>query len=157
MGYAISINDAYDTIESLMNEKTRTKVSDGEKASIGIAGTGVSEEASEAYGIPAGVFISEVTEGGAAEQAGITSNSVITAFDGKAVSDISELKNMLDYYEAGETVEVTVQVPDNSGYTEQVFQLTLGSADTAATENQETEDSGWNDYFGFSDRQNNPV
>ena len=52
------------------------------KASLGISGTGVSDEAAEAYGIPSGVFVSQVTEGGAAEQAGITANSIITAFDG---------------------------------------------------------------------------
>ena len=98
MGYAISMNDAYDTIEELMNETTRTKVSDDEKASLGISGTGVSDEAAEAYGIPSGVFVSQVTEGGAAEQAGITANSIITAFDGKSVSDISELKSRLEYY-----------------------------------------------------------
>ena len=95
MGYAISMNDAYDTIEELMNETTRTKVTDDEKASLGISGTGVSEEAAQTYGIPSGVFVSQVTEGGAAEQAGITANSIITAFDGKMVTDISELKSRL--------------------------------------------------------------
>ena len=155
MGYAISINGAYDTIESLMNEETRTKAADGEQASIGIMGTGVSDEASEIYGIPSGVYVSEVTEGGAAEQAGITANSVITAFDGKAVSGISELKEMLEYYKAGETVEVTVQVPDGNGYTETTRTLTLGRADTAGTtQSQETEGGSLSDYNGgFTGRQ----
>ena len=131
MGYAISMNDAYDTIEELMNETTRTKVSDDEKASLGISGTGVSDEAAEAYGIPSGVFVSQVTEGGAAEQAGITANSIITAFDGKSVSDISELKSRLEYYKAGEEVEVTLQVPDGNGYTEKTVKVTLGKADSS--------------------------
>ena len=131
MGYAISMNDAYDTIEELMNETTRTKVSDDEKASLGISGTGVSDEAAEAYGIPSGVFVSQLTEGGAAEQAGITANSIITAFDGKSVSDISELKSRLEYYKAGEEVEVTLQVPDGNGYTEKTVKVTLGKADSS--------------------------
>ena len=133
MGYAISMNDAYDTIEELMNETTRTKVSDDEKASLGIYGTGVSDEAAEAYGIPSGVFVSQVTEGGAAEQAGITANSIITAFDGKSVSDISELKSRLEYYKAGEEVEVTLQVPDGNGYTEKNVTVTLGKADSSTS------------------------
>lgn len=133
MGYAISMNDAYDTIEELMNETTRTKVSDDEKASLGISGTGVSDEAAEAYGIPSGVFVSQVTEGGAAEQAGITANSIITAFDGKSVSDISELKSRLEYYKAGEEVEVTLQVPDGNGYTEKNVTVTLGKADSSTS------------------------
>ena len=133
MGYAISMNDAYDTIEELMIETTRTKVSDDEKASLGISGTGVSDEAAEAYGIPSGVFVSQVTEGGAAEQAGITANSIITAFDGKSVSDISELKSRLEYYKAGEEVEVTLQVPDGNGYTEKNVTVTLGKADSSTS------------------------
>ena len=79
-------------------------------ASLGISGTGVSDEAAEAYGIPSGVFVSQVTEGGAAEQAGITANSIITAFDGKSVSDISELKSRLEYYKAGEEVDSSLNV-----------------------------------------------
>lgn len=156
MGYAISINDAYETIENLMNEKTRTKTAEGEKASIGIAGVGVSQEAQEAYGIPAGVFVAEVTEGGAAKAAQMEVNSVITAFDGKAVSDIQELKNILEYYEAGEEVELTVQVPSDNGYTEQRVTVTLGRAEEDSRENGNEEE--WPGYFGdFSDSQDDPV
>lgn len=154
MGYALSINDAYETIENLMNAKTRTKVADGEKASIGIAGTGVSEEARDAYGIPEGVFIAEVTEGGAAEAAGITANTVITAFDGKTVTDISQLKEMLEYYQAGETVEMTLQVPGSEGYTEQKVNVTLGKAETAA---EETEEDWMGNFRRFSGSQDDPV
>ena len=108
MGYAISMNDAYDTIEELMNETTRTKVSDDEKASLGISGTGVSDEAAEAYGIPSGVFVSQVTEGGAAEQAGIQKGDIIVSFDGQTVSGKDDLESKLAYYASGETVDVVV-------------------------------------------------
>ena len=91
------------------------------------------DEAADAYGIPSGVFVSQVTEGGAAEQAGITANSIITAFDGKSVSDISELKSRLEYYKAGEEVEVTLQVPDGNGYTEKNVTVTLGKADSSTS------------------------
>ena len=77
--------------------------------------------------------MSQVTEGGAAEQAGITANSIITAFDGKSVSDISELKSRLEYYKAGEEVEVTLQVPDGNGYTEKNVTVTLGKADSSTS------------------------
>lgn len=176
MGYAISMNDAYDTIEELMNETTRTKVSDDEKASLGISGTGVSDEAAQTYGIPAGVFVSQVTEGGAADQAGITANSIITAFDGKTVTDISELKNRLEYYKAGEQVEVTLQVSEGNGYTEKTVTVTLGKADSSTSNNSQQSgddnnngqdqnqdnNGGFNDdnsgdYFRFSSREKNPA
>ena len=151
-----------------MNETTRTKVTDDEKASLGISGTGVSEEAAQTYGIPSGVFVSQVTEGGAAEQAGITANSIITAFDGKMVTDISELKSRLEYYKAGEQIEVTLQVPDNNGYTEKTVTVTLGKADSSTSGSQQSGDDnsqnqdnngGFNDttddYFRFSSRAKN--
>lgn len=156
IGYAISINDAYETIQNLMNMKTRTKAAEGKQASIGISGTDVSEEAQESYGIPAGVFIAEITEGGAAEAAGIVNNSVITAFDGKTVSTINELVEMLEYYETGETVDVTLQVPTNNGYTEQIVSVTLGNAITSTEETQtpykeEYNPSPFDSFYDFQD------
>ena len=138
------------------------------KGALGISGTGVSEEAAQTYGIPSGVFVSQVTEGGAAEQAGITANSIITAFDGKMVTDISELKSRLEYYKAGEQIEVTLQVPDNNGYTEKTVTVTLGKADSSTSGSQQSGDDnsqnqdnngGFNDttddYFRFSSRAKN--
>ena len=126
MGYAISMNDAYDTIEELMNETTRTKVSDDEKASLGISGTGVSDEAAEAYGIPSGVFVSQVTEGGAAEQAGIQKGDIITEFDGKQIGSMEELSSTMEYYKAGTTVDVKIERSTNGEYQEQTISVTLG-------------------------------
>ena len=69
MGYAIAISDVTDTLEDLMNETPRDKVDN--HGVLGITGMTVSDEASQYYGIPEGVLVSEVTEGGAAEDAGI--------------------------------------------------------------------------------------
>ena len=80
MGYAIPISRVSDIIETLMNETTRTKVSDAEKSSIGITGITVNEAINEAYDIPAGVYVAEVTEGSGADEAGIRQGDVITAF-----------------------------------------------------------------------------
>ncbi len=70
IGYAIAISDVTDDIENLMNSKTRDKV-EGSHGVLGISGRTVSDEASQYYGIPEGVYVAEVTEGGAAEAAGI--------------------------------------------------------------------------------------
>ena len=42
---------------------------------------------------------------------------------------MSELKTLLTYYKAGETINVTAMVPGSNGYTEQTFSLTLASKD----------------------------
>ena len=111
MGYAIPMSRASDIIENLMNKTTREKVAEGEQGSLGIKGADVTSEAEEIYGLPKGVYISDVTQGSAAEKAGITPGSVLTKFDGESVTAISQLQNLLQYYKAGETVEVTLQVP----------------------------------------------
>ncbi len=140
MGYAIAISDVADVLEDLMNTTPRDKIEDGPHGVLGITGTSVSEESSEVYNIPEGVFVVEVTEGSAAENAGITVNSVITKFDGKRVRSIDELVSLLEYYAPGEEVEVTVQVMSDGGYEEKTLTVTLDeSADSSETQ-EETEE-----------------
>ena len=125
MGYAIAISDVTDILQNLMNETSRDKLDDSEHGVLGIKGNSVSSEAVQMYGIPAGVFVKEVTEGGAADKAGLKANSVITEFNGKAVSSIDQLIEYLSYYEPDEEVELTVQVPHGTGYKEETVKVTL--------------------------------
>ena len=126
MCYAIAITDVADILENLMNEVPRDKVEDGNHGVIGITGSTVSDEAIQVYGIPEGVFISSITEDGPADEAGLKKNMVITTFDGKFISTIEELVELLEYYEVGEEVEITVAVQDADGYKEQDVVVTLG-------------------------------
>ena len=128
MGYAISMSDAMPVIEELMTKTTREKVSDENASYLGISARDISSDMSSAYGIPEGIYITSVASGSAAEKAGITEQSVITKFDGVSVSTVSALESRLEYYAAGETVEVTLQVNTGSGYTEKTVSVTLGSA-----------------------------
>ena len=125
MGYAIAISDVTDILQNLMNETSRDKLDDSEHGVIGIKCTSVSSEAVQMYGIPAGVFVSEVTDGGAADKAGLKANSVITEFNGKSVSSADQLIEYLSYYEPGEDVDLTVQVPSGNGYKEETITVTL--------------------------------
>ena len=138
MGYAIAISDVTDILQNLMNEKSRAKLDDSEHGVLGIKGSSVSSEAVQMYGIPAGVFVKEVTEGGAADKAGLKANSVITEFNGKTVSSINQLIEYLSYYEPDEEVELTVQVPHGTSYKEETVKVTLD-------ENTDADDSDDND------------
>ena len=128
MGYAISMSDAMPVIKELMTKTTREKVSDENASYLGISARDFSSDMSSAYGIPEGIYVTSVASGSAAEKAGITEQSVITKFDGVSVSTVSALESRLEYYAAGETVEVTLQVNTGSGYTEKTVSVTLGSA-----------------------------
>ena len=140
MGYAIAMSDVTDILENLMNETSRDKLDDSEHGVLGISGRSVSSEAVQMYGIPAGVFVNEVTEGGPAEDAGLQANSVITKFNGKSVSTIDQLIEYLSYYEPGEEVEITVQIPDGTSYKEETMNVTLGE-NTNADDSQDEEDN----------------
>ena len=138
MGYAIAISDVTDILQNLMNETSRDKLDDSEHGVLGIEGSSVSSEAVQMYGIPAGVFVKKVTEGGAADKAGLKANSVITEFNGKTVSSIDQLSEYLSYYEPDEEVELTVQVPHGTSYKEETVKVTLD-------ENTDADDSDDND------------
>lgn len=143
MGYAIPISRVSDIIDNLMNQTTRTKVDSDKQGTIGIKGINVTSDVQEKYNLPEGIYVSEVTSGSAAEKAGITSGSVITKFDGKSVTDIESLQDLLQYYKAGETVELTLQVPNSDSYKENTVSITLGSkSDTSSDGNSQTNGNG---------------
>ncbi len=143
MGYAIPISRVSDIIDNLMNQTTRTKVDSDKQGTIGIKGINVTSDVQEKYNLPEGIYVSEVTSGSAAEKAGITSGSVITKFDGKSVTDIESLQDLLQYYKAGETVELTLQVPDSDSYKEKTVSISLGSkSDTSSDGNSQTNGNG---------------
>ncbi len=127
MGYAIPINTASPIIEKLIY---REKAVEGKAAYLGISGVDVSASVAQTYNMPEGVYIYKVVEGSAAAVAGLAQGDIITAFDGTKVGGNTELEEQIQYYEAGDTVEVTIQrrANDKNGeYTEQVISVTLGS------------------------------
>ena len=137
IGYAIAISDVTDTIESLMNEEPRDKVED--HGVLGITVQTVDSAVTEAYGVPEGVLVREVTEGGAADDAGIEARSIITKFAGKTVTTKEQLVDFLSYYEPGEDVELTIEVPDGKEYKEETVTVTLGKSED--TQNADSKDS----------------
>ena len=123
IGYAIPINTAAPIIQDLI---TKEKVDASESAYLGIAGVDVTSDVAKTYNMPTGVYVAQVVEGSAAEQAGIVSVDIITEFDGKTITSMEGLSGTLEYYKAGTTVDVTVMRNANGEYTEQTISVTLG-------------------------------
>ena len=132
MGYAIPISSASPIIADLLERETRTdKVADGEVGYMGITMQDVTDQITQMLGIPGGVYVYEVAEGSAAEQAGIRRGDVIVKFDGQKVSTRMELKEQVEYYKAGETVNVTVKRFEEGQYEDLELEVTLGSQPAA--------------------------
>ena len=126
MGYAIPVSKAQPILEKLMNRETRNMVDEDEAAYMGISGEGVSSEAVQLYNVPAGIYLTQVAEDSPAAKAGLQVGDIITAFDDVQVITMDELKDRLQYYKGGETVEMTVQSAANGAYTEKTVSITLG-------------------------------
>ena len=139
MGYAIPINTAKTVIEDLMNQTTRTKADADKAGALGVRVTNVSEEARQMYNIPAGAYVYEVTDGSAAAEAGIKQGDIITKLDKTTISSMTELLDRIQYYEAGESVDVTIKRSGDNGYQEQVVTVTLQAKDTTDSSSQDEE------------------
>ena len=153
MGFAIPINTALPILEDLMTRTTRTVVEDNEKAAyLGVSVSDISASAQQAYGMPAGVYIAEVTKGLAAEKAGMLKGDILTKFDGETVSNRSALVKLLTYYEAGETVTVTVQRSERGEWNPVELTVTLSQRpkeeEPAETEAPEKTPDIWDYFFG---------
>ena len=128
MGYAIPISKAEPILEELMNRETRDKVEDSSKVGyMGVKAADLTTEAIQMYNMPAGAFITEVTEGGAADNAGIKKGDIIVKLDGQKVSGKDDLVDKLQYYEAGENIEVVISRANSGEYKEQTIEVILGS------------------------------
>ncbi len=126
MGYAIPISTAKPIIEDLMQKETRKKVPEEERAFLGIAGTDVSEEATVQYEMPEGVYVKNVLEDTAADEAGILKGDIIMYIDGEKITHMQELQGMLEYYAAGTEIEVVLMRQSNGEYKERTIDVMLG-------------------------------
>lgn len=131
MGYAIPISKAQPILEDLMSRETRDKVDSSEASYLGINPLDLSAEVTAMFDMPEGVFVSSVSTGEAADNAGIRKGDIITGFDGQTVTGRDDLNDKMKYYAAGETVDITIARAQNGQYVEQTVQVTLGSRPSA--------------------------
>lgn len=155
MGYAIPITKALPIIEELMS---REELKDSEKGYLGISGSNVSAVENQTYGIPLGVLVSEVSEDGAAKEAGIKAQDIITKINDIEVTDITALAERVNSYRVGTKVTLTIARNSTGGYQTQTVEVTLKGSKTldsiqnSTTQNQQNSNNSSN---GSSNRNSN--
>jgi len=102
MGFAIPINDALPIINELMQNGYI------KRPWIGVGITNVTEQASEKYNLPIGVYVAKVYFNSPAEEAGFMVNDVITAIDGEKVETVEQLSDKVAEFEPGDVIKVTL-------------------------------------------------
>ena len=101
IGFAIPMDDVVGIIEDLRDYGYVTG------AYLGVMVRDV-DPAAQAYGLPAGAYVEEVTPGYAAEAAGLKVQDIIVDLGGYKVTSVTELTRMLRKFEPGDTVSITV-------------------------------------------------
>ena len=124
IGYAIPMSVAKPVIESLIQNGEYTNEN---QAYLGIKGGDVSSEM-VAYGFPQGVYVSSVSAGSGAANAGLQEGDIITAVDSTKISSMTELQSALKSYKAGDKVTLTVARQSGRQYEENKVEVTLSSA-----------------------------
>ena len=124
IGYAIPMSVAKPIIESLIQDG---KYTNENQAYLGIKGGDVSSEM-VAYGFPQGVYVSSVSAGSGAANAGLQEGDIITAIDSTKISSMAELQSALKSYQAGDKVTLTVARQSGRQYEESKVEVTLSSA-----------------------------
>lgn len=115
IGYAIPITDAMIIIEKLISGE---KIEAASTGYLGIQGSDTSY----------GVFIRKVYSGSAAEKAGICVGDIIVEFEENSISTMSQLKELLSYYPAGEEVEFVILHAQGNEYVEKKVMVVLQDA-----------------------------
>ena len=101
LGFAIPINEAMDVAEQLMTYGTVTN-----RATLGVH---VSEVTQDTRGYKAGLYITDVVRGGAAEAAGLQAYDRIVSVDGTDITSYADLSSVLNDKQVGDTVTVMVE------------------------------------------------
>ncbi len=138
MGYAIPISDAVPIINELMN---REQLSVAQQGYLGIKGSDITEQLSETYNMPEGIYVTEVTKGSPAEKGKIIAGDIITAINGRDVKTLEELQEVLTYTKAGTKVTITVRELKDGEYAEEERTVTLGSKGKNASKSTQNDSS----------------
>ncbi len=101
IGFAIPSNVVSRIVDQLMKYGYVT-----DKPQLGISCQDVTETIANMYNLPVGVYVTAVTENGAAEAAGLQAGDIITGIDDKDITTSEELNAEKNKHTAGDKVEL---------------------------------------------------
>lgn len=127
MGYAIPISAAEPIISDLSLQSTKMKVEEADRGYVGISIREVSASMAQTYGMPQGVYITDILEDSAAQKAGLQVHDIIVKLDTFEVESYADLQDALQYFAAGTTVQVEVMRIQDNQYQSVVLDMTLGT------------------------------
>lgn len=128
MGFAIPISDAIATINDLME---REVLSEEEKGYLGIKGLTITEEDQAKYqNMPLGIYVSEISEDGAAADADLVVGDIIVGVDDEEILSIEALAEKVNSYRIGTTITLKVKRYNNGTYEDKKIKVKLKGKET---------------------------
>ncbi len=106
---AISVSEIKSLIETLSNGENSPH--------MGVTISTVTEEMSDEYGLPGGVYIKSIGENSPALSAGIQVGDVITDMNGKKVTSAEDFMTQMKACSSEQTISVTLKRPTGNSYT----------------------------------------
>ena len=107
---AYAISDMKDVIEHLSNSQ--------DLVYMGIHGADVTEETAALQNIPAGVYVASVEPDSPAMNSGIQAGDIITEINGKTITSLSQIREMLLKFSREQVIQVVVMRQGKDGYKE---------------------------------------
>ena len=95
-------------------------------AYLGVKCREVTKEDEEAYGMPKGVGVINVTTDSPAMNAGIQNGDIIVEMEGKEIKTLRDFENIIGTCEPEQLLTITVMRSGTEGYVEVRFDVTLG-------------------------------
>ncbi len=129
MGYAIPMNKALPILQSIINGTGGDSITSERSVYMGISLAEVTEDISQVYNMPVGVYVSSVSEGSPASEASLQQGDIITAMDGTSVTSYADVSAFLSDKQPGDEVELTVSRAQNGVYQSFELNITLGIAE----------------------------
>lgn len=128
MGYAIPINTAKPIIEEILNPSEKTESNEPEKrVYLGIYAMDITFQYQFMYGMPAGVYITQVVENSPAAKAGLEAGDIITSIDGKTITSMEELSEIIAGYKEGDEITLGLKVIKRNSYRDSSVKIVLES------------------------------
>ena len=134
IGFAIPSNMTRSVVDQLIS-KGRVR-----RGQLGVVVQAVTEDIAQSLGLKEakGVIVGSVQRGSAAEKAGLRQGDIITGFNGAAVNDANELRNLVAASQPGAEATVTAMRDGR----EQEFKVTLGELQAGAAAPREEGEGG---------------
>ena len=113
---------------SIINElMSREILKPEEQGFLGVGPQDVTEDISEMFGLPIGVYISTIVEGSAADKAGLKVGDVIQFVNDVEISSGVQLRELISSIRVGTEIEIKYMRHLNGSYKEWTVKVVLGS------------------------------